>query len=111
MRFVIILVMTVAVIGGVGFAADNPGPAEMTLFGGERGDVPFPHLQHQTKLADCNLCHDLFPKEKGGIERLKAEGTLKKRQVMNKHCIKCHKARKVAGEPSGPTTCKKCHVK
>jgi hypothetical protein len=42
---------------------------------------------------------------------LKAEGTLKKKYVMNKLCTKCHKEKKNAGQKSGPTTCTKCHIK
>lgn len=91
--------------------AKNMGAKEMQLAGGSRGDVPFPHLGHQKKLGDCNVCHSLFPQAKGSIEKLKSEGKLKGKQVMNKHCIKCHKAEKRAGNPSGPTTCAKCHIR
>ena len=47
----------------------------------------------------------------GSIKALKAEGKLKKKHVMNKLCTKCHKQKKKAGQKSGPTTCKKCHIK
>jgi hypothetical protein len=30
---------------------------------------------------------------------------------MNKLCKKCHREKKRTGEKSGPTTCKKCHIK
>jgi hypothetical protein len=111
MKTAVIVLMTVVMISVVGLAADDPGSAEIELTGGERGNVPFPHQRHQAALGDCKLCHELFPKQKGGIEDLKAKGELKKRQVMNKHCIKCHNARKRAGQPSGPTSCNDCHVK
>ena len=62
-------------------------------------------------LTDCNVCHEVFPQEKGVIEKLKAEKQLKKKQVMNAQCIKCHRAKKKAGEKTGPTTCSKCHSK
>ena len=91
--------------------AKNMGAKEIQLAGGSRGDVPFPHLGHQKKLGDCNVCHGLFPQAKGGIQKLIGEGKLKSKQVMNKHCIKCHKAEKRAGNPTGPTTCAKCHIK
>jgi hypothetical protein len=42
---------------------------------------------------------------------MKAQGKLKPKHVMNKMCIKCHRAEKKAGNPSGPLTCSKCHVK
>lgn len=92
-------------------AEEDRGAAQLTLDGGSRGVVPFPHHRHQNTLGDCNACHNLFPKELGGIQRLKKEGKLVKKQVMNKHCIKCHKAQKKLGNPSGPKTCSKCHLK
>jgi hypothetical protein len=54
-------------------------------------DVHFPHHRHQDALGDCNICHDLFPKKLGSIDELKNQGKLKKKQVMQEHCIDCHK--------------------
>lgn len=92
-------------------ATENRGAAEIVIEGGNRGDVPFPHLQHQDRLVDCKVCHAVFPQEKGAIETLKAEGKLEPKQVMNKQCTKCHRDKKRAGEKSGPTTCKSCHIR
>lgn len=92
-------------------ALENNGAAQITLEGGTRGEVPFPHHLHQEQLKECDVCHTLFPQEKGSIERYKKEGKLVKKEIMNKHCIKCHRARKRAGEKGGPTICTKCHVK
>jgi hypothetical protein len=92
-------------------SVQNGGAEQIALKGGSRGVVPFPHHRHQNALQDCNVCHSLFPQELGGIERLKAEGKLVKQEVMKKHCIKCHKALKRQGSPSGPTTCAKCHIR
>ena len=93
-------------------AADTEkGAEEMTLVGGEKGDVWFPHRKHQDNLGDCKICHDLFPQTPGIIEKQKAEGALKKKQVMNKKCLACHRKMKKAGEPTGPTSCNKCHHK
>jgi hypothetical protein len=108
--------LVLAITAAVGLAphhlgAQNMGAKEIKLAGGSRGEVPFPHLNHQNKLGDCNVCHTLFPQAKGSIEKLKAEGKLKAKQVMNKHCIKCHKAEKRAGNAAGPTTCAKCHLR
>ncbi len=91
-------------------AAQNRGAEEMLLSGGKRGDVPFPHRIHQVVLDDCNKCHDLFPQIPGSIEKLKANQTLGKKQVM-KQCRNCHKAKKGSGEKAGPTGCKACHIK
>ena len=73
--------------------------------------VPFPHRVHLEILPDCAVCHELFPQETGSIEKLKASGDLKKKQIMNKHCTKCHKKMKKEGQKTGPTTCKSCHIK
>lgn len=106
LSIVLALVSTVIVAG-----AANQGAENMKLFGGSRGDVPFPHQAHQARLKDCNTCHAVFPQEIDGIKKMKEAGKLKQKQVMNKQCVKCHKDQKKAGNPTGPTTCSKCHVK
>jgi len=100
------LLITAAVVG----SAEN-GAEDMELHGGKRGKVPFPHRTHQEVLGDCKKCHDLFPQEKGAIERLKKAGDLKKKQVMNKSCVKCHKTMKKTRGKSGPVTCAQCHIR
>ena len=92
-------------------AAANQGAENINIFGGSRGDVPFPHRAHQDRLKDCSTCHASFPQEVDGLKKMKEAGTLKPKQVMNKQCINCHKEQKTAGKPAGPTTCSKCHVK
>jgi len=92
-------------------AVENKGAEHLSLYGGKTGEVPFPHHQHQKALGDCKICHDIFPQESGSIERLKAQGKLKKKLIMNTQCIKCHKAKKNEGEKTGPTSCKQCHNK
>jgi hypothetical protein len=92
-------------------AAPDGGAAEIVLDGGDSGAVAFPHRRHQAALADCNLCHSAFPQKPGAIEELKGQGLLKKKQIMNTQCTRCHKERKAAGENAGPTTCTTCHVK
>lgn len=113
--FLIGLVVCVLIVGAAlamsSGAVENRGAAEITIEGGKRGDVPFPHQRHQEKLVDCNICHTVFPQEKGAIDALKAEGKLKPKQVMNGQCTKCHKEKKRAGEATGPTTCTSCHIK
>ena len=107
---VALLALVLLISAGTVGSADN-GAAEMLLEGGSRGKVPFPHHAHQKVLGDCNKCHDLFPQETGAITRLKKAGDLKKKQVMNKSCVKCHKTMKKDGGKAGPTTCSKCHVR
>jgi hypothetical protein len=114
-KLLVILMSMFALIGGsfiaVSQATENQGAENIVLEGSKRGKVPFPHRQHQKNLGDCQICHSIFPQEPGAIQKLKAQGKLKKKYVMNKLCIKCHKAKKRAGQPSGPTKCKNCHIK
>jgi len=110
-----IVILTIFIAMGVAWsstiiaAEQNKGLADITLDGGSKGEVPFPHHLHQDNLGDCKACHDVFPQKKGSIEALKAEGKLAKKYVMNKLCTKCHRQMKKAGEKSGPTACTTCH--
>jgi len=90
----------------------NRGAAQMRLNeGGSRGSVPFPHHRHQSKLGDCNLCHQYFPQAPGSINELKTQGSLPRKWIMNKLCRKCHRTNKREGVKTGPTTCSKCHIR
>jgi hypothetical protein len=110
MKHFAVVVLVLMLAAGLSIAAvENKGPEQIILNGGERGGVHFPHHRHQNKLGDCNICHTLFPQEKDSIDRLKKEGKLVPKQIMNKLCIKCHKAEKQAGHTAGPVTCSKCH--
>jgi len=88
----------------------NKGAKEIILPGGTTGSVTVKHLVHQNALGDCNLCHSLFPQTAGIVQKLKDEGKLEKKKVMNQ-CQKCHREKVNAGVKSGPVTCKECHVK
>jgi len=114
-KLILILISMAALIAGstiaVSLATENQGSENITLDGGSRGNVSFPHRQHQKNLVDCQICHSLFPQEAGAIEKLKAQGALENKYVMNKLCTKCHREKKKAGQPSGPTSCAKCHHK
>ena len=115
LKLILLLISITVLLAGAmsagSMASQNKGAENIELEGGKRGKVPFPHRQHQTNLIDCKICHTVFPQKSGSIESLKAEGKLKKKHVMNKLCTKCHKKNKKAGQKSGPTTCKKCHIK
>ncbi len=110
-QFMLAVIALILTAGLCIAAVENKGPAQITLKGGKRGLVNFPHHRHQNKLEDCNICHSFFPQEADAISRLKKEGKLVPKQIMNKLCIKCHKAEKQAGHSHGPTTCSKCHHK
>ena len=113
MRSIFILILTIGFICSVAFAAavQDKGAQDIELEGSRTGKVPFPHHRHQAALNDCKVCHDIFPQSAGAVEKLKNQGSLKKKHVMNKLCIRCHRDQKRAGEKSGPTTCRGCHQK
>jgi len=90
--------------------AQNKGAEDIILPGGKTGNVPVKHHLHQNILGDCNLCHNLFPQNAGIIQKLKDEGKLEKKKVMNQ-CQKCHREKTNAGLKTGPVTCKSCHSK
>jgi Cytochrome c7 and related cytochrome c len=109
--FVLVILTAIFFIIGIAVASDNQGAEKINLDGGNKGAVDFSHKLHQDATGDCSTCHDVFPKEAGVIKNLIVQGTLKKKQVMNKTCIKCHRTMKKAGEKTGPTKCSACHMK
>ena len=106
-----VLLVLVIFTGAVVFAMPNHGKEEINIDGGKKGNIDFPHRIHQDTLGDCNICHAVFPKKAGIIKELKTQKKLKKKQVMNKTCLKCHRSMKKAGKETGPTNCSACHVK
>ena len=114
-KLLAVFVAIIAILAGAmvvsSMTTPNKGSENIELDGGKRGNVPFPHRQHQDQLSDCQICHAVFPRKSGSIAVLKADGKLKKKYVMNKLCTKCHREKKKAGQKSGPTTCTKCHIK
>lgn len=103
-------VWAAAAVGAASSESRDLGAAEMVLEGGMRGEVPFPHRQHQDSLEqDCQFCHEMFPQKQGSIEAMKAEGTLEPKAVMNKLCTACHREYRRKGVDAGPTTCSQCH--
>lgn len=90
--------------------AQNKGAKQIIINGGTTGNVTFKHQLHQDSLGDCKLCHNLIPQTPGIIKKLKDEGKLEKKKVMNQ-CQKCHREKTNAGLKTGPVTCKGCHVK
>lgn len=109
MKFTIALLLLVMAFATVVMASDEyKGAENLVLQGGQFGNIFFPHKKHHGVLNDCNLCHNLFPKIKGSIARLKAKGSLRRRQVMGQ-CTSCHFARLRKGQKAGPTSCGGCH--
>lgn len=110
-RWFVALCVGFALMVSMALAVENKGAQQISIDGGSRGNVAFPHHAHQNRLKDCNICHAVFPQETGALTKLKASGQLEKKQVMNKQCVACHKAEKQSGKAAGPTTCSQCHVK
>ncbi|MCF8068869.1 MAG: cytochrome c family protein [Desulfobacterales bacterium] len=112
MKIFTVVICSVMLIAAFALAENvqNNGESMMTINGGSRGEVPFPHEKHQQVLGDCNHCHNIFPQEAGAIEKLNADGTLSSKQVMNQ-CKGCHKTLKDAGKTTGPTKCGDCHIR
>jgi hypothetical protein len=109
-KWVIGIILSVF-ISAIGLAVENKGAEKIQIDAGSKGAVPFMHHAHQNRLGDCNVCHTMFPQEPQSIARLKESGQMKPKDAMNKLCIKCHKAEKIAGNNAGPTTCSKCHIR
>ena len=110
-KIILTVLLILCFVGSAAVAIQNQGGKELKIDGGKKGDISFPHHMHQDAIGDCNVCHSIFPKSKGAIKDLIAQKELKKKQVMNKTCLKCHRANKKAGKDHGPTSCSACHVK
>ena len=109
-KLLIFFIIGIILIPILVIAAQDRSAKEILLSGGKKGDVLFPHRIHQVVLKDCTKCHNLFPQSLGSIEKLKISKKLKRKQVMKK-CRNCHKAKREAGEKSGPIGCNACHLK
>jgi hypothetical protein len=110
-RVVLAILLIFSSMVTVAIAVQNIGSKDISIDGGKKGDVSFPHHMHQNTIGDCNVCHSFFPKSKGAIKDSIALKKLKKKQVMNKACLKCHRANKKAGKAHGPTKCAMCHMR
>jgi hypothetical protein len=96
--------------GGNCIAGDDTGAELITLQGGSMGTITFPHQSHQSIFVDCKPCHDLFSKEAQVIQKMKTEGKLKRKDVMEM-CRNCHKDLAAKGQKTGPIACMDCHKK
>jgi transcription initiation factor IIF auxiliary subunit len=107
---VVILIMVISLVVCVN--AQDKGSETVIFEKGRMSAVTFDHHMHQDKLDnECNACHDLFPMKKGIIKEMITEEKLKKQQVMNSKCVKCHKDITKQGLKAGPTKCTECHVR
>ena len=106
--FVLAVLLISAFLAFAGQKQDR-GAKIIDLYGGKKGNIEFPHREHQETIEDCDMCHSVFPMEQNSIKGLKTQGELKKKKVMNTVCLKCHRNMKKAGKASGPVSCKKCH--
>jgi hypothetical protein len=109
LALILLAATTLAVFPAV--AVENKGAEQINIDGASRGNIPFLHHAHQSRLQDCQICHAVFPQEPDALRKLKNSGALQPKQVMTTLCIACHKAEKTAGNSAGPTTCSKCHIR
>lgn len=75
------------------------GKEMISIYGGKSGEVAFQHHLHQELVGDCQVCHKDFKQEEGALKAAKEAGSLKRKQVMNKTCIACHRAKKKPEKP------------
>ncbi len=109
-RIVLYGLMLFVVSAAIVFAQNN-GKKEILIDGGKQGKINFPHHLHQDNIDDCMVCHASFPQKEGALNIFKETGQLKKKQVMNKTCLKCHRDNKKVGKVYGPVKCSGCHNK
>lgn len=103
-----IIAGTLFLSAGSSMAKDDKGAESIVLNGGSMGPITFAHALHQGIFVDCKPCHDLFPREPLAVDKMKAEGKLQKKDVMNM-CTKCHKDLAGKDRKTGPTACRDCH--
>jgi cytochrome c-type protein NrfB len=109
-KLIIFLMLGFSIFSFATAVGQNKGAERIVLKGGKLGDVPISHHLHQNAIRDCNICHTLFPQVAGSIEKLKAEGKVKKKEAMDQ-CVACHKKEATAGGKALPTKCSECHKK
>ena len=83
---VLALFSTATIIG-----AANQGAENISIYGGSRGDVPFPHRAHQDRLKDCNTCHAVFPQETDGIKKMSNRAGLSISKTSNANIMRKRK--------------------
>lgn len=108
---IILFCLVLLILSAAMVFAQNKGQAEIILNGGSMGNITFPHHLHQGVVNDCMVCHKDFAQEPGSLQAAKDKGVLKRKQVMDMTCRKCHGDRKKAGEDHGPVSCSGCHKK
>jgi hypothetical protein len=111
-RIIFICIILFGFIFHTTFSLATPvnGAESIILEGGKRGNILFPHGIHQGVTVDCLPCHSIFSKEPKIIVKMKSDGKLKKKVVMNM-CKGCHRELAGKGEKAGPTSCRGCHKK
>jgi cytochrome c-type protein NrfB len=109
-KLIIFLMLGFSIFSFATVVGQNKGAERIVIKGGKLGDVPISHHLHQNAIRDCNICHTLFPQVAGSIEKLKAEGKVKKKEAMDQ-CVACHKKQATTGGKALPTKCSECHKK
>jgi hypothetical protein len=65
------------------------------------------------KILMNNRPKQIFREHGGQLRMSEAikNGIIKKKQLMTKTCLKCHRDNKKAGKAYGPVKCSGCHIK
>ncbi|WP_299982798.1 cytochrome c3 family protein [Desulfobacula sp.] len=109
-RIILLCGLFLALSTPVIFALDQ-GKKQIIIPVKRQGNITFPHKTHQDTINDCMVCHTHFAQKEGALQDSIVSGSLKKKQVMNKTCLKCHRANKKSGGKYGPVKCSGCHTK
>ena len=123
MKKIVALVVMVAflAVGVVAFAAPAPPTGDLKIVkaaGAEKKPaVNYNHEKHMASAPDCKSCHHTWDGE-GAVKKCSECHKAKKdgkaldiKKALHKACKDCHKDMKKAGEKTGPSSCKGCHVK
>lgn len=110
MRYLTVFLLTMAVGGWLGLAAQEPKPPQKLVFEAKMGNVTFDHAAHAKRVkGDCKVCHEkLFQQSAKAPLNFKA-AMHKTAETGKTSCGACHHAGGTAFESKG--NCAKCHVK
>ncbi|PIW01204.1 MAG: hypothetical protein COW42_05645, partial [Deltaproteobacteria bacterium CG17_big_fil_post_rev_8_21_14_2_50_63_7] len=80
---------------------------EIVILKASKGDVSFPHREHQGKF-ECTTCHHKTPPNGTPEACSHCHGVVEEapsmKDALHKRCKDCHK------EQNGPTQCTECHA-
>ena len=110
MRYLLVTVLALSVIGALTLMAQTPKPPDKLVFQAKMGNVTYNHAAHATRAkGDCKVCHDKLFKQSAKAPLEFKAGMHKPAEAAKTSCGACHHAGGTAFESKG--NCAKCHVK